>query len=85
MRDVPPQHVALLGLLQDQHELIDAVDLVFDVLNERPKGIGNVIDEGVGDPVGGDVDVVLELLNSSPDVLRVRRSSEVELEESVRS
>ena len=76
---VPPQHVALLCLLQYQDKFVDAVDLVFDILDERPKRIGDVVDQGVRDPVGGDAYEVLELLDAPAHVLRVRRRSEVEL------
>jgi hypothetical protein len=79
---LPPQHVTLLGLLKDQHELIDAVYLVLDVLDERSESIGDVVDQGVGDPVRGDVDVVLELLDTPTNVLGVRSASEVELQRS---
>ena len=78
-RDAPSQHVALLGVLEDEHELVDAVDLVLDALDERPERVGDVVDERVGDPVGGDADVVLQLLDAPTDVLRVRRGPEVEL------
>lgn len=77
----PPQHVTLLSLLENQHELIDAVYLVLDVLDERSESIGDVVDQGVGDPVRGDVDVVLELLDTPADVLRMRSAAEVELSE----
>lgn len=75
----PPQHVTLLGFLEDQDQLIDRVDLVFDVLNQRPERIRDVIDQGVRDPIRRDVDIVFELLDTSSDVLRVRRATEVEL------
>jgi hypothetical protein len=76
----PPQHVTLFRLLQDQDQLVDPIDFVLDALDQRPKSVGDVIDQGVGDPVRGDRDVVLERLDTSADVLRVWCSSEVELE-----
>ena len=75
----PPQHVALLRLLEDQHQLVDAVDLVLDALDKRAKRIGDIVDEGIGYPVGGDADVVLELLYAPADVLRMWSWPEVEL------
>lgn len=78
-QDLPPQHVTLFGILDNQDQFINTVDLVLDTLNQRTKGIGDIIDKGVRDPVGRDGDVVLELLDTSPDILRVWRASEVEL------
>jgi hypothetical protein len=78
-RNAPPQHITLLGLLQDQHQFIDRVDLVLDILDERSESVGDVVDEGVRDPIRGDVDVVLELLDAATDVLRMRGATEVEL------
>lgn len=75
----PSQHVALLSFFEDQHQLVDTVDLILDALDQRAERIGNVVDEGVGDPVGGDGDVVFEMLDSSSDILRMRRAPEVEL------
>lgn len=75
----PPQHVALLGLLEDQDKLIDAVDLILDALDKGSKGIGNVINERVRDPIRGDADVVLQLLNTPSYILRMWCRAEVEL------
>ena len=47
----PSQHVALLCLLQDEDKLVDAVDLVLDVLDERPKRVRDVVDKSVRNPV----------------------------------
>ena len=47
----PSQHVALFGVLQNQHQLVDTVNFVFDALNQGAKRIGDIIDEGVGDPI----------------------------------
>jgi hypothetical protein len=69
----------LLGLFEDKHKLIDAVDLVLDALDERAKGVGNVVNKRVRDPVGRDRDVVLEVFDTTTDVLRVGRATEVEL------
>jgi len=77
--DVPPQHIALLGIFNDQHQLIDTVDFVFDTLNQRTEGIGDIIDQGVRNPVGCYRDVIFELLNSASDILRVGCTSEMEL------
>ena len=79
----PPQHVALLCFLEYQHQLVDTVDLVLDTLDQRPKGIGNVVDQGVRDPIRCDRDVIFEMLDSPADVLRMRRAAEVELRMSV--
>ena len=76
---VPPQHVTLLRLFQNKHELIDTVNFVLDTLDERTKSIGYVIDQGVGYPVRGNADVVLQLLNAPADVLGVWCWTEVEL------
>lgn len=78
-RNSPPQHITLLGVLDDQYQLIDTVNLVFDTLNERTKGIGNVIDQGVRDPVGSDGNIIFELFDTSSHVLGVRGASKVEL------
>lgn len=44
IQDSPSQHVTLFRLFQDQDQLVDPVDFVFDTLNQRSKGIGDVID-----------------------------------------
>jgi hypothetical protein len=77
----PPQHVTLFGLFQDQHQLVDPIDLVLDTLNQWSKGIGDVIDQGVRDPVRGDRDVILERLDTPADVLGMWCASEMELKE----
>lgn len=69
----------MLGLLEDQHELIDTVYLILDVLDERSESIGDVVDQGIRDPVRSDVNVVFELLDTPTDVLGMRSASEVEL------
>ena len=74
-----PEHVGLFGFFEDEHELVDGVDFVFDALDERPEGVGDIVDEGVGDPVGGYGDVVFELFDPPADVLRVGSRAEVEL------
>jgi hypothetical protein len=80
---VPPQHVTLFGLFQNQYQLVDTVDFILYTLNQRAEGIGDIVDEGVGDPVGSDGDIVFEVFNTPSDVLRVRRAPEVELPPSV--
>lgn len=65
---------------EDEHQLVDTVDFVLDTLDQRSKCIGDVVDKGVRNPVGGDIDVIFELFNSMTDILRVRRGVEVELE-----
>ena len=75
----PSQHVTLFGVLQNQYQLVDTIDLVFDALNQGTERIGDIIDEGVGNPVGSDVDVILELFYPPSHVLRVGRRAEVEL------
>lgn len=54
----PAQHVALLGVFEDKHELVDAVDFVLDALYERPERVRDVVDQRVRYPVGRDADVV---------------------------
>lgn len=44
---LPSQHITLLRLLQDKHKFVDAVDFVLDALNEGPKRVRDVIDEGI--------------------------------------
>jgi len=77
--DVPPQHITLLGIFDDQDQLINTIDLVFDTLNQRTEGIGDIIDKGVRDPVGCYRNVIFELLDSASDILGVRCTSKVEL------
>jgi len=75
----PPQHVTLFRLVKNQDQLIDAIYFVLDTLDERSERVGDVVDKSVRDPVGRHRDVVLELLDSTTDVLRMGSSSEVEL------
>lgn len=77
--DLPSQHITLLGILDDQYQLIDTIDFIFDTLNQRTKGISDVINERIRDPVRSDRDVIFELLDTSPDVLGVGCTSKVEL------
>ena len=77
--DVPPQHITLLGIFNDQHQLVNTIDLVLDTLNQRTEGIGDIIDKGVRDPVGCYRNVIFELLDSASDILGVRCTSKVEL------
>ncbi len=69
----------MFGLLEDEHELVDAVDLVLDALDERPERISDVVDERIRYPVGSDTNVVLQLLYAPSDVLRMRGWPEMEL------
>ena len=75
------QHVALLCVLENEHELVDAVDFIFDALNERAESVGDVVDKGVRYPVGGDGDVVFKLLNSAADVVWMWGWLKVELDD----
>ena len=74
------QHVALLGVFEDKHKLVDAVDFVFDALNQGTERVCDIVDESVGDPIRCDVDIILELLDPPSHVLRVGCWAEVELE-----
>jgi len=76
----PSQHVTLFSVLQDQHQLVDAVDFVFNTLNQGTKRVRDVIDESVRDPIRSNVDVILELFYPPSHVLRVGCRAEVELE-----
>jgi hypothetical protein len=78
----PPKHIALLCVLENQYQLVDTVHLVLNALDERAKCVGDVVDERIADPIRRDRDVILEVLDASPDVLRVRRAPKVELEPS---
>jgi len=80
----PSQHVALFSVLQNQHQLVDTVDFVFDALNEGAECVGDIIDESVGDPIRSDIDVILELFYPPSHVLRVWCRAEVKLEHLVR-
>ena len=82
--NVPPQHVALLCFLEDKYKFIYTVDFIFNILDEGSKGIGDVVYECIGNPVGSHADVVLELLDPTADILGMRRWSEMELMNSVR-
>ena len=75
----PSQHIGLLRVFEDQHQLINTVDFVLDALNEWAKSIGDVVNERVRDPIRRDGDVILELLDAPTDILRVGRRSEMEL------
>lgn len=79
MDRLPPQHVTLLSLLQYQNQLVNAVDFVFDALDEWTEGIGDVVDQRVRDPVRSHADVVFQLLDSPSYTLRMRSWTEVEL------
>lgn len=78
----PPQHVALLGLLQYQHEFVYAIYLILNALDERTKCIRDIVNECIGDPIGSNTDVVLQLLNAPTDVLRMWCGSEMKLPQS---
>jgi len=42
-----PQHVTLLCFFENQDELVDRVDLVFNALDKRTKRIGYVVNKSV--------------------------------------
>lgn len=42
-----PQHVALVRILEDQYQLINAVNFVLDVLDKRSKRVGDVVNDCV--------------------------------------
>jgi hypothetical protein len=69
----------LLSVLENQHKLVDAVDFVFDALDQRAERISDIVDKRIGDPVGRDTDIVFKLLDAPPNVLWVRSWTEVEL------
>lgn len=73
------QHVRLLCLLKDEHQLVDTVDFVLDALDQWSERVRDVIDKRVGDPVGRDTDVVFKLFDSPSHVLWVGSRAEVEL------
>lgn len=74
------QHVRLLGLLKDEHELVDTVDFVLNALDQRSERVRDVVDERVRDPVGCDADVVFKMLDSPSYVLWMGSRAEVELQ-----
>jgi hypothetical protein len=78
-KNVPSQHITLFSILDDQYQLINTIDLIFDALNQRTKGIGNIIDKGVRNPIGCYRDIIFQLLDSAPDILRMGCASEMEL------
>jgi hypothetical protein len=42
------------------------------MLNQRGEAVGHVIDKGIVDPFGSDVDVVLELVDPFKYIVRMR-------------
>ena len=76
----PSQHVAVLRILQDKHEFVDAIDLILDALNKRTERVRNVVDERVRYPVRCDRDVVAKLFDSAANVLWMRCCAEMELQ-----
>jgi hypothetical protein len=77
--NVPPQHVTLLSIFNDQHQLINTIDLVLDTLNQWTESIGDIINKGVRDPVGCYRDVIFQLLDSASNILGMGCTSEMEL------
>jgi hypothetical protein len=73
------QHITLFSIFENEHQLIDTVDFIFDILDERSKGIGNVVNESIRYPVRGDIDKVLELLDTPSNILRMGCASKMEL------
>ena len=78
-KGVPPQHVTLLRLFQNQHQLINTIDLILNTLNKRAKSVRNIVNKRIRYPIGRYADVVLELLYASTDILRVRCWAEMKL------
>ena len=79
MAHSPSQHIGLLRVFEDQHQLIDTVNFVLDTLDKWSKSIGDVVDERIRYPIRRDGDVILELLDAPSDILRVGRRTEMEL------
>lgn len=46
-------------------------------MDEWTKRVRDIVNKGIGNPVGGDRDVVSQLLDPAANVLRMRRGSEV--------
>lgn len=79
----PSQHITLLRLLQNQHQLVNTIDLILNTLNQRPKRIRNIIDERVTDPIARHTDIILQLLNPPPHVLWMWRRPEMKGEDTL--
>ena len=75
----PSKHVALLGILENEDKLVDAVDFVLNALNKRPERVRDVVDERVRDPIGRDRNVVAQMLDAAAYVLWVWSWAEVKL------
>jgi hypothetical protein len=43
----PTKHVALFCFFEDKDEFVDAVDLVLDILDQRPESVRDIVDEGI--------------------------------------
>ena len=67
----------------DKDGVFDGVRVVFNVVDERGKGVDDVVDEGVADPVRAEGDVIAELADAAADVCGVVRGGEVEGEDAV--
>lgn len=50
-RRLPSKHIALLGVFENQDKLINAVDFILDALDERAERIGDVVNDGIRDPI----------------------------------
>lgn len=46
-RHSPSQHICLFSFFENKHQLINAVDFIFDALDKWAKSVGNVVDEGI--------------------------------------
>jgi hypothetical protein len=54
----PPQHVALLCIFENKYQLIDAVDLIFNALDEWAKCVCDVVNKCIRNPIRCNIDII---------------------------
>lgn len=61
--------------------VVDVVDFIFDGLDRGREDVGDVVDDGVGNPVAADFDVVAQLADATPHVGWVGGHAKVEADD----
>ncbi len=65
--------------MKSKNLFVDFVNIFLDLLDQWRICVGNVVDDGVGYPIGIGVLVFGELADASPNVRRMRHLRQVEL------
>lgn len=76
----PSQHVVLFRSVQDKDKIINRIYLDFSLLNQGCESVRDVINQSIINPFRRNQDEIFELMNTTSDILRMRKCVKTELE-----